>query len=228
MRKNDFVRLLREQLRDKVLERMPSSGLWQTAIEGLVIYRQDAASTHNNCFYQPHKVGVAGYGGLGHMAVQYLVKLGADVTVFDITEEKRADALKMGVKEYVNVNHPEELKNQNGFDLILSTIPTNYDPLMYARMLKRSGELVILGNPADKDRAKIDIGAMLPTNRRINGSLVGEIKETQEMLDYSIANDIYPVVEIIPATGEAVTKAYPNVVDGKVKFRYVIDMQTLE
>ncbi len=112
------------------------------------------------------KVGVAGFGGLGNMAVQYLVKLGAEVTVFDITEEKRADAKRLGAVKYVNINNPEELK--------------------------------------------------------------GLISETQEMLDYSVTNNLYPEVEVINADGETVTNTYKDVVDGEVKFRYVIDMKTLK
>lgn len=90
------------------------------------------------------KVGVAGFGGLGHMAVQYAVSLGTDVTVFDITEEKREDALRMGAARYVNVNNPEELKGLNNtMDFIISTIPARYEPLMYVSMLKKDGELAI-------------------------------------------------------------------------------------
>jgi len=95
------------------------------------------------------KIGVAGFGGLGHMAVQYAVKLGADVTVFDITEEKRSDALKMGAVRYVNVNKPDELKDLNNtLDFILSTIPAKYDPAMYLKMLKMDGQMAIVGLPA--------------------------------------------------------------------------------
>ena len=90
------------------------------------------------------KVGVAGFGGLGHMAVQYAVSLGTDVTVFDVTEEKREDALRMGAARYVNVNNPEELKGLNNtMDFIISTIPARYEPLMYVSMLKKDGELAI-------------------------------------------------------------------------------------
>ena len=176
------------------------------------------------------KAGVAGYGGLGHMAVQYLVNLGADVTVFDITEEKRADAIRMGASRYVNVNNTGELKGLNNtFDFIISTIPANYNPLLYARMLKmESGEMAVVGLP---EAANINVSDMImggAAHRKVYGSLIGGIKETQEMLDYSIAHNIYPEVEIIPADAATIDKAYRNVQDGKVKFRYVIDMSTLK
>ena len=173
------------------------------------------------------KVAVAGYGGLGHMAVQYLVDLGADVTVFDITEEKRGDALRMGASRYVNVNKEEEMKGlANSFDFILSTIPANFTPIMYARMLKMGGELAIVGLDG---KAEINTLQMILTaaHRKVYASLIGGIKETQEMLDYSVAHDIYPEVEIIPADAAAIDEAYKNVLDGKVKFRYVIDMSTM-
>lgn len=176
------------------------------------------------------KVGVAGFGGLGHLAVQYAVSLGAEVTVFDITEEKRGDALRLGAVRYVNVNNPEELKGLNSTqDFIISTIPARYEPLMYVSMLKKSGELAIVGLPANSECPSISIG-VLPylANRKIYGSLIGGMKETQEMLDYSVAHNIYPEVEVIPAEGAAIDEAYRKVAAGEVKFRYVIDMSTLK
>lgn len=176
------------------------------------------------------KVGVAGFGGLGHMAVQYMVKLGADVTVFDITEEKRAAAARLGASRYVNVTIPSDLEGlQKKFDFILSTIPAKYDPTMYLKMLKFDGQLGIVGIPASANMPQLSImSIVMNSNRRIFGSQIGGIKETQEMLDYSVANNIYPRVEVIRADGRAITEAFQRVVDGKVKFRYVIDMRTLK
>lgn len=176
------------------------------------------------------KVAIAGFGGLGHMGLQYAISLGAEVTVFDITEEKRSDALRMGAARYLNVNNPKELEGLNNkFDFILSTIPTNYDMNMYLKMLRYNGQLAIVGLPAFANMPQISLDKFIwQGGRRVFGSQIGGIKETQEMIDYSIANNIYPEVEIIPATGKEVDKAYKNVLDGKVKFRYVIDMKTLK
>ncbi|OPY63432.1 MAG: putative formaldehyde dehydrogenase AdhA [Syntrophorhabdaceae bacterium PtaU1.Bin034] len=174
------------------------------------------------------KVGVAGFGGLGHMAVKYAVALGAEVTVFDITEDKRQDALNMGARKYVNVNNPEELKElDNTLRVIINTIPANYDPLMYIKMLKLDGEMAILGLPPTKDIPNIST-SWLPMNplRKIYGSNTGSIHQIQEMINYSIANNIYPQVETI--TVKQIDQAYQNVINGKVKFRYVIDMKTLK
>ncbi|MFT4222580.1 NAD(P)-dependent alcohol dehydrogenase [Dysgonomonas sp.] len=174
------------------------------------------------------KVAVVGYGGLGHMAVQYMVSLGADVSIFDITEEKRSDALRMGALKYININNENELKGlNNSFDFIVTTVPFDYEILPYVQMLKMGGEMAILGLPANStiNIANLALGA---SQRKVYGSLIGGIKETQKMLDYSVKNNIYPEVEIIRADAQEIDKAYRNVSDGKVKFRYVIDMSTLK
>lgn len=173
-------------------------------------------------------VAVAGFGGLGHMALQYAVALGARVTVFDITENKRQDALKMGAAKYVNVNNSEELKGLNdSFRVIISTIPAKYDPAMYLKMLRMDGELVVLGLPAKQNTPSIDLATFVFSSRRkIYGSQIGGIRETQEMLDYSVEKNIYPRVEIIPV--QKLDEAYRKVLAGEVKFRYVIDMSTLK
>jgi alcohol dehydrogenase (NADP+) len=174
------------------------------------------------------KVAVAGFGGLGHMALQYAVAVGAEVTVFDITENKRQDALNMGAVKYVNVNNQEELKGlDNSFRVIISTIPAKYDPAMYLRMLKIDGEMVILGLPSIANTPSVDISTLIwSARRKIYGSQIGGIRETQEMLNYSVAKNIYPRVEIIPI--QKLDEAYQKVLAGKVKFRYVIDMSTLK
>lgn len=175
-------------------------------------------------------IAVAGFGGLGHMAVQYAVKLGAKVTVFDVTEDKRADAFKMGAVKYVNVNKPEELKGlDNTYKVIISTIPAKYDLNMYLKMLKLTGDLVILGFPAINNLPTITSGDILFAGRRkISGSLIGSIKETQDMIDYSIANNIYPQVEILEPIPSTIDEAYIKVVAGEARYRYVIDLTKLK
>ena len=177
------------------------------------------------------KVGVAGFGGLGHMGVQYAVSMGADVTVFDITDEKRDLALQMGATRYVNVTNPDDMKGlDDTFDVILSTIPASYDMKMYLRMLKYDGQLAIVGLPATRNQTSLTVGDLVITgqHKRIFGSQIGGIRETQQMLDYSVQHHIYPLVEIIQPEGTAIDRAYQNVQDGKVHFRYVIDMQQID
>lgn len=176
------------------------------------------------------KVGIAGFGGLGHMGVQYAISLGAEVTVFDITEEKREDAMRMGASRYVNVNNPEDMKGlDRTFDFILSTIPAKYDLTMYMKMLKLNGQFGIVGLPAFRNMPSLTVADLIFQGpRKVFGSQIGGIKETQEMLDYSVEHNIYPEVEVIKANGEEIDKAYQNVLDGKVKFRYVINMRTMK
>jgi len=173
------------------------------------------------------KVGVAGFGGLGHLAVKYLVSMGAEVTVFDITDDKRADALRLGARRYVNINNAEDMKDVNNtLTFILSTIPAKYDPMMYVRMLKVGGTLAVVGLPAANDTPTIPVTAL--RGRHLMFSVIGGIAETQEVVDYSLAHGIYPETVTIPADAKAIDQAYRNVQAGKVKFRYVIDLRSLQ
>lgn len=172
------------------------------------------------------KVAVAGFGGLGHMALQYAISMGADVTVFDISEEKRQAALDMGATNYVNVTNKEEMDGMyNTFDLILSSIPFSFQIEEYLHKLKADGTMVLLGVQAGNETPSFN-SAALRWRKKIYSSLIGGIKETQEMIDYSVKNNIYPKVEIIPI--QNINEAYDKVLDGKVLFRYVIDMSTLK
>ena len=177
-----------------------------------------------------NKVGVAGFGGLGNMAVKYLKALGADVTVFDISEDKREAAKEMGASRYVNVNDSSAMASiANEFDFIISTIPSAYDPMTYMKMLKWNGQMCIVGIPSAKDMPQLSMRSFIGmANRRLFGSRIGSIGETQEMMDYSVAHGIYPDVEVIKADADLITDAYEKVKNGEVKFRYVIDMSTLE
>ena len=173
------------------------------------------------------KVAVAGVGGLGHMALQYMVALGAEVTCFDIVPSKKEACLKFGAKAFVDVKSEEFKKIANRFDFIISTIPYQYDINDYVRMLKFGGEMAIVGLPAPKDAPKLDVNGFIWQfhNKKIYPSVIGGIKETQEMLDYSVKNKIYPKVEIIPI--QKLDEAYQKVAKGEADFRFVIDMKSL-
>lgn len=172
-------------------------------------------------------VGVAGFGGLGHMAVKYLVDLGARTTVFDVSEEKRADALRMGAERFVDVSKPNAMQGlADSFDFIVSTIPSDYKVVDYMKLLKYDkGELAVVGLPPTARIGVLELCAA--PHRKLYASIVGGIAEHQECMDYSVAKGICPETVVIPATPEALKEAYRNVIDGKVKFRYVIDMKTL-
>ena len=171
------------------------------------------------------KVAVAGVGGLGHMAVKYMVALGAEVTGFDIVDKKEA-VLKLGAKRFINVEDKAFGKIRNEFDFIISTIPYHYDINAYQKMLKLNGEMAIVGLPNAKNNPNLDANAMIWNFRRkIYSSLIGGIKETQEMLDFSVKHNIYPEIELIPIS--ELNNAYKKVAKGEAKFRFVIDMKTL-
>ena len=171
------------------------------------------------------KVAVAGVGGLGHMAVKYMVALGAEVTGFDIVDKKEA-VLKLGAKRFVKVGSKEFDEIKNEFDFIISTIPYHYDINAYQKMLKLNGEMAIVGLPNAKNNPNLDANAMIWNFRRkIYSSLIGGIKETQEMLDFSVKHNIYPEIELIPIS--ELNNAYKKVAKGEAKFRFVIDMKTL-
>lgn len=171
------------------------------------------------------KVAVAGVGGLGHLAVKYMVALGAEVTGFDIVDKREA-VLGLGAKRFVNVNSKEFSQIANEFDFIISTIPYHYDINAYQKMLKMYGEMAIVGLPSHKDNPSLDANAMIwQFRRKVYSSLIGGIKETQEMLDFSVKNNIYPDIELIPITH--LDSAYQKVAQGKANFRFVIDMKSL-
>lgn len=173
------------------------------------------------------KVAVAGLGGLGHMAAKYMIALGAKVSAFDIVDKSK-EAKELGIAEFIDAKDGAKMQSiQNEFDFIISTIPYHYDINIYHKMLKRGGEMAIVGLPSQKDNPSLNANAMIwQVGRKIYSSLIGGIKQTQEMLDYSVKNNIYPDIELIPI--QKLDEAYVNVAAGKVKFRYVIDMNSLK
>ncbi|CAM2771083.1 NAD(P)-dependent alcohol dehydrogenase [Helicobacter burdigaliensis] len=169
------------------------------------------------------KVAVAGFGGLGVMAVKYALQMGAEVFVFARNKNKEEEAKKLGVaKLYDSVQNVSER-----FDLIISTIPTKYDPMEYVNLLKNGGEMAIVGLPPVGEAVPTDLTRLVfAANKKVYGSLIGGIKETQEMMDFSLKHKIYPETEIISI--DKINEAYENLTNGKAKFRYVIDMKSLE
>ncbi len=165
------------------------------------------------------KVGVAGFGGLGMMALKYAVKMGASVSVFARNENKKDEALQMGAKSFYTSTD----KVKERFDLIISTIPTPYDPVAYMELLKFGGELAIVGLPPYELAPKISvIDIVYKAGKKVYGSMIGGIAQTQEMLDFSLKHKIYPETELIKPS--QIDEAYEKLTSGKAKFRYVIDI----
>ncbi len=170
------------------------------------------------------QIAILGLGGLGHMGVKIAVALGAEVTVLSHTDKKREDALKMGAHHFVATNNAEVFKKYAGkFDLIINTVSADINMNDYFGLLKFEGTLVVVGVP-DKPLS-IHPFPLVMMRRSYSGSLIGSIKETQEMLDFCAKHDITPEIETV-APGQ-VNEAYERVLKSDVRYRFVIDMGRL-
>ena len=174
------------------------------------------------------KVGVVGLGGLGHMAVKLARAMGAEVTVFTTSADKKADAEALGathveMEKQVNAQAKELTATPGSFDLILSTVPEKHDVNAFVALLKRDKSVVIVG--ALEPMAPVDNQAVAFHRRSVSGSLIGSIKETQEVLDFCAEHGIAPDIEVIPI--QEINTAMKRVEKGDVRFRYVIDMASL-
>lgn len=171
------------------------------------------------------KVGVVGLGGLGHMAVKFAHALGAQVVVFTTSPHKRDDALRLGADEVVISRDADQMKKHVGsFDFILDAVSAQHDINTYIQLLRRDGNLTIVGAP-DNPHA-VSAFALLFKRRSMSGSLIGGIAETQEMLDFCGEHNITADVEIIPI--QKVNEAYERLLKGDVKYRFSIDMSSLK
>lgn len=176
-------------------------------------------------FKKGDKVGVAGIGGLGHMAVKLAVSMGAEVYAFTTSADKKDDILGFGAKEVIVVDSSEKLAPYaKTLDYMISTIPAQFDVAAYAATVKPYGFFTQVGMPKGFELTLSNIG--FAANRvNFNASLIGGMKETQEVVDYCAKNKIYPQIEIIDA--EEITQAWQNVIDKKARYRYVIDSATI-
>ncbi|GAB3845191.1 NAD(P)-dependent alcohol dehydrogenase [Nesterenkonia populi] len=170
------------------------------------------------------KVAVVGMGGLGHMAVKIAHAMGAEVTVLSQTLSKKEDGLRFGAADYRATSDPATFEDLQGqFDLILNTVSASVDLNAFLQMLRFDGALVTVG-VADQPLS-IDTMALFTNRRKVAGSLIGGIAETQEMLDFCAQHGITPEVEIIDAS--QINEAWEKVLSSKVRYRYVIDTSTL-
>ncbi|AEF99931.1 NAD(P)-dependent alcohol dehydrogenase [Methylomonas methanica] len=172
-----------------------------------------------------HKVGVVGLGGLGHMAIKFAHAFGADVVLFTRSPHKAEDALRLGADEVVISTRPEAMQQHlNSFDFILDSVAAPHDLNQYLTLLKRDGTLCLIGVP-DQPHPAPSVSNLIFRRRSLAGSLIGGIRETQEMLDFCAEQNIVADIELIPI--QAINLAYERVLKSDVKYRFVIDLSTL-
>ncbi|MDG4594469.1 MAG: NAD(P)-dependent alcohol dehydrogenase [Candidatus Contendobacter sp.] len=172
------------------------------------------------------KVGVVGLGGLGHMAVKFAHALGARVVLFTTSPGKTEDARRLGANEVVVSKNPEEMKSHVGsFDFILNTVAAPHNLDAYLELLKRDGTMCLVGAP-DHPHPAPHVFNLIFKRRRLAGSLIGGIRETQEMLDFCAQHGIVSDIEIIPI--QKINEAYERMLRSDVKYRFVIDMASLK
>ncbi len=174
---------------------------------------------------QGKKVGVVGLGGLGHMGVKFAHAFGAHTVVFTTSESKKEDALRLGADEVVISRNAAEMKPHAGtFDFILDCVAAEHDINAYLNLLKRDGNLTLVGAP-EKPLPVAAFGLIMG-RRSLSGSAIGGIAETQEMLNFCGEHNITADVEIIPI--QKINEAYERMAKSDVKYRFSIDMSSLK
>jgi alcohol dehydrogenase (NADP+) len=171
------------------------------------------------------KVGINGLGGLGHMALKFADAFGAHVVQFTTSKSKIEDAKRLGADEVVLSNDKSQMDKHAGtFDLIIDTVSAPHDANVLLSMLKRNGSLVTVGVPIEA--FNVQAFSLIGGRRSFAGSLIGGVKETQEMLDYCAKHGIVSDVEVIKM--QDINAAYERMLKSDVKYRFVIDMSSLK
>ena len=171
------------------------------------------------------KVGIVGLGGLGHMGLKFAHAFGANVVLFTTSPNKTEDALRLGADEVViSKNEAEMQKHLGSFDFILDTVSAVHDLNAYIALLKRDGTLTLVGAPPTPSPI-LGFG-LIARRRQLAGSLIGGIRETQEMLDFCAEHGITSDIELIRI--QQVNEAYERLLKSDVKYRFVIDMASLK
>jgi len=170
------------------------------------------------------KVAVVGLGGLGHMAVKLAHAMGAEVTVLSQTLKKQEDGLRLGADHYFATSDPATLEQLAGtFDLIINTVSAPIAISSYLELLRLEGALVNVGAPAEP--LPVNAFALIGGRRSFAGSMIGGIRETQDMLDFCAEHRLGADIELIPAS--KINEAYERVLASDVRYRFVIDTSTL-
>ena len=171
------------------------------------------------------KVGVIGLGGLGHMGIKFARAMGAHVVMITTSPEKGKDAQLLGADEVLLSTDKVAMKEHaNSFDFLLNTIPVGHDVDPYVNILKRDCTMAMVG--AIEPLTNVNSANLVRLRKNIAGSMIGGIKETQEMLDFCGEHNILPEVEMINM--QDINHAWDRVVKADIKYRFVIDMKSLK
>ncbi len=174
---------------------------------------------------QGHRVGIVGLGGLGHMGVKLAHAMGAGVSLFTTSPGKAADAKRLGADEVIISSNAKEIAQHAGrFDFILDTVAAPHNLDAYLNLLKRDGTLCLVGVP-DQPHPSPSAFSLIAKRRQLAGSLIGGIRETQEMLDFCAERGIVSDIELIPI--QQINAAYERMLKSDVKYRFVIDLASL-
>jgi uncharacterized zinc-type alcohol dehydrogenase-like protein len=169
-------------------------------------------------------VGIIGLGGLGHMGVKFAHAMGAHTVMITTSEKKGADAKSLGADEVLLSTNEEAMARMAGkFDFLLNTIPVQHNTNHYMGLLKVDGTMCVVGSVGPT--GELDTAALIFGRRKLAGSLVGGIKETQEMLDFCGQHNITSDIELINM--QSINEAYERMMKSDVKYRFVIDMKSL-
>ena len=205
----------------RISDRLDPAGVAPLLCAGITTY---SPLRHWNV-REGQKVGVVGLGGLGHMAVKLAHAFGARVVVFTTSPGKAEDAVRLGAHDVVNSKSAADMQKQLGsFDFILDTVSAVHDLNAYLDLLKRDGTLTLVGAPETPQQ--VGVFGLIFGRRQLAGSLIGGVRETQEMLDFCAEHGITADVEVIPI--QKINDAYDRMMKGDVKYRFVIDMASLK
>ena len=205
----------------KVPEKLDPAGVAPLLCAGITTY----SPLRHWKVSEGQKVGVVGLGGLGHMAVKFAHAIGAHVVLFTTSPNKTADAKRLGADEVILSKDAAEMeKHFHTFDFILDTVSAQHDLNSYIALLKRDGTMTLVGAPPEPSPV-LGFGLIFGRHQ-LAGSGIGGIKETQEMLDFCAEHGITSDVEVIPI--QKINEAYERLLKSDVKYRFVIDMASLQ
>ncbi len=206
----------------KVSEKLPLEGVAPLLCAGITTY----SPLRKWKVGKGHKIGVLGLGGLGHMAVKLASSFGAEVTMLSTSPSKEADARRLGAHHFCLTKDEKQLhKLKNYFDFILDTVSAPHDYNLYLKLLSMNGVMILVGVPPSGIMT-LNPSLLMGNNRTLTASNIGGIAETQEMLDYCAEHGITSDVEVININ--YINEAYERVLKSDVKYRFVIDMKSLE